>query len=468
MSDVLESTPDLNQIAGQANQVREQGLSSEHVFDGSKELISFLREGFSDGRFWQGIGGESCQAVQERIIPKLAQELNCSSEELEQDFTDCLGAARKLCQQAFVLGKTGKQIPFGTIYHMTEIGESAEVNAATGHIEAVMTNYLRTIFTWKFMVGRYEAGQFAPGEQDLLAQYMVENLGEGWQETVKALGRGDVKKGMVMAGLHEAGEWWPRMLPMGKLNEYKKEVIHTIQELFPGQETTGLTPRVLSWKASIRKEITERAEMETQGGRVPVEIVKSYDAPLATNIDTTPRDWETGFVTIKEDGNLVRYWFQVDFDIQLPGGEKNDLKFSEPFEMEHRSGIGTLGDKKIIALSRALRAADLMQVFDDNYSRTLKVKLTDGSVREVMLSSALLYLEFTAYMPHALPAYEWNNGVLSASMSKYFLDKFVLEFNVPVTLLRLMDQAREAQNLPPVFMSRLAELQAKANGMPPN
>ena len=133
-------------------------------------------------------------------------------------------------------------------------------------------------------------------------------------------------------------------------------------------------------------------------------------------------------------------WQETAFDVKLHAkAHERDTNFGIQLEMNPDKrplrGSDSDEDKKLVAKSRIVRAADLMQAFDQNYGEMIPM----GEER-VMKGPAILYQEMEAFMPHALKSYGWAK-ITDAGVSPFFLNTIVLKYNCPRPLLGLIDKS---------------------------
>lgn len=393
-------------------EIRRQAETEGYRFKDLDALTNFTKEGFKDGRFWKGVNGKDYLNLRDALAGRLAENLPGTTEqEIKDHCVEILGETREL--YSFVETHTAKES--GPFYHAVSAQEEAEPGDGTGHIEMVMTNTMMVFHSLKEALKRFEQGDLSLPEQ----KYLNIHFGVSWKETIADLKKEDLFRVIDYAALHEAGEWWPRVLPMDQLEVYKKKVDQIAQK-------RGLPS--LDWQ------FKEREEVRGEDG-----LVQAHSTPRLVTLKEAQSWPAAGDYVEKEDG---RYWVEAAFNIKLAENQHpDDTAFNKPLETEdrtHRTAANETEDDKIIALSRIVRAADLMQAFDENYLEPLTVQV-DGENREIFLGLALLYEEFNALMPHAIPSYRWNGGVLSAELSNSFVKTIIGEYNVPLGLLKLLD-----------------------------
>lgn len=395
-----------------SQQQREAAVQKEYRFDTADDLLDFVNHGYNDGRFWQGIGKEketlTYSQLRESAIKCLSDEFKnegFDKETLDSWCETALKQAQKLYDQA-VTWASEKPVEglAATAYHGAGTGE--------GHIEMVMTNALLTTLALKRAVKSFDV--LTPQQQR-----MINNRFWG-KETINKIAPADIKKIIAYCVFHEAGEWWPRMVPFKKLPDYRRQLESSLKSFFENDPENSLILK--DWVIKTRKEIKDETGTVT-GYDLVNEYKIGQESPFFT--EDIP---SAGFINIEG----TRSWVETFFRISLyEESDEKDISFNSELVRPAKDDE----DKKRIALAQITRAADLMQSQDINYRQ----KVTVGN-QQTTLGAAFLYAEFLRYMPHALPSYGWTKGILSASTNPFFVDVILEKLNLPSTLIQLLDQ----------------------------
>lgn len=409
-------------------QLRELAEQKEYHFGSADELLEFVDHGYSDSRFWQGIGTEQ-ETLSYRELREIA--IKGLSEEFKDDgfghetLTAWCETGLKLAQDLYDQAITASP----TAYHGAAAGE--------GHIEMVMTNALLTTLALKRAAKSFDG--LTPKQQQ-----MIDSRFWG-KETVDKISPAEVKKIIAYSVFHEAGEWWPRMVPLKKLPAYRRQLESSLADFF--KDDPENSPILKNWVIKIRDEIKD--ETGTVTGYDLVNEFKVGQESLFFTEDIP----SAGFIDLQGKRSWVETSFRISLDEEA---DEKDISFNSELSRPAKNET----DKKRIALAQITRAADLMQSLDANYQQ--KVIVGD---KQTTLGSALLYAEFLRYMPHALPSYGWTKGILSAGTDPFFVNVILEKLNLPLTLVQLLDQFvidRDHPDLKGVYIQSLKNLRALA------
>lgn len=422
------STPD---------QLREFAKEKEYHFDTAEDLLIFAAHAYSDAGFWEGIGDENetidYPQIRELAINGLSNEFKdegFDKKTLNQWCETALKLAQDLYDQAvnWAREKPGEGLP-ATAYHGARTGN--------GHIEMVMTNALLTTLAIKRAARSYDS--LPPKQQNI-----IDNRFWG-KETIDKITPADIKKVIAYCAFHEAGEWWPRMVPLKKLSQYRRQLEQSLTGFFEDDPQNSII--IKDWVIKMRKEIKDETGTIT-GYDLVKECLIGHESPLFTENIQSAGFFEAGG---------ERHWVETSFRTSLE--EESDDK-DVSFNSELTRPAKDDEDRKRIALAQVTRAADLMQALDRNYQQ--KVFVGD---RQTTLGSAFLYAEFLKFMPHALPSYGWTKGILSANTSSFFVNIVLEKLNLPSTLVELLDQYgidRDRPSLKGVYTQSLKRLRSLA------
>lgn len=391
----------------------EEPASSAPTTETSETIVLQSRE----NRMWTGVGEKDYAT----LLADSIEELGRVMPELEQE------EVANMCRLALALannvygfatrGLEKSQNAFSeTHYH----GMAKPEQGAASHIEMVMTNSVMVFATLKL----------ASEDPHVLTNkekgYFEEYYGENWQETISSLGASDLKQIIGYAAFHETGEWWTRTVAPEKLEAYKKEVAKAINYYFGDSENKV---HITDWTCKVGD-------------------VSDWKHAYKQSYIKLPANMGTGWIG--------RKWRETSFDVKLDQrAHKDDTNFGFQLEMdpEKRPLGATDEDKKLIAKTRIVRAADLMQVFDRNYGESIQI---EG--QRLMRGPAILYHEMEAFMPHALVSYRWDR-LGNVGVSPFFLNTIVLEYNDSRLLMSLIDRTRITGS-PDYYEKQIAYLEA--------
>lgn len=407
--------------------LRQAAAEKEFRFDSAAQLLEFVEKAYSDGKFWGGIGNPESPIkypdIRQAAIKGLSEEFKEEGfdEKILTELTEkALDSSRDLYNQAQTwsaeIPSEGMPHP---IYHGTNTGE--------GHIEMVMANTLMTTLALKRAARSrlYSADPETLNEVEKVQKAFLDR-NYGGKAGIDPITPANLKKLIAYAAFHESGEWWPRMVPVIHLEEYRASIIGKLAEFFGDDPNNNL--ETSPWNLKVREEKKDEKGLVSHYqllGEYSFDQIKQTppfrlfkDRPLAAG----------DFIGL---GNR-RFWIEIGFRMSL--GEKfkeKDTSFNTPLNRTAADDE----DQHRIALARITRVADLTQCYD----RTYQTKVRVGE-KETTLGASALYAEMLKYMPHGLPSYGWKEGILSASVSPFFVEKVVEDWNLPPTMVSLLDQ----------------------------
>lgn len=415
-SNMQEPSPEL---------LRQEAEKTGYRFANPESLEHFVEAAFTDGKLWKGMGERenvvAYPTLREKAIIGLTKEFE--NEGIDKEIiagwcNTALFESKKLYEQSRKWAAESPTEGFSNpLYHGINTGE--------GHIEMVMAQTLITFLTLKRIAGHPE--KLSDEQREFIdSRY-------GGIDTLRSLSARDLKRTIAYTAFHESGEWWPRMIPVGHLGEYRNRLQHSIDLMFTTDPENAI--RLTDWSVKKRELLSENGVVVGYGEPETV----SPDNPELKHVQTGENLARNGggFMT----GNDGReYWVEYGFGIILNRtGKPGDTAFNQP--LDRKPGgfdeVERSWDKKNIVLGWIVRAGDLLQAMDKGYLTPVYVE--EGN-QETTLGAAILWKEFSSYMHHALASYKWLGGIGHANTSKFFVETVFEKWNVPPTLIGLLDQ----------------------------
>lgn len=362
-----------------------------------KELVEKAKK---DGAFVgvEGVMGKEVkyEEVREKVYKQLDKLMGeGAGERAKENFEKALNAAGRVYEFARD-NRSGSQrgVMDEPVYHNMN------------HVEMVMTNAMLGFAVMKEAAKNFD--DLSVEQRDMLnTRFGVSNLEQANERSLESL--------LVYEAFHEAGEWWPRMLPMKKLEDYRNLITDELKAMGRGD-----------FELSDPKLKVRSIDENGKFGNLVV-MGDKWEAIESGAIEKYGLDGDSRCGTyIEKDGQ--KYWIEVGFDLHSV-----EISDTNPFAKPKTGGEVS----EAVCLGALAKLGDLGQILDKWYSSTSSIIDETGNQRDLANSSLLLDVEFGEFMPHASASTNGKDSGLG--VSKGFAE--VVHGNVmPLELMQLMDR----------------------------
>ncbi len=365
------------------------------ISDGERAVSKVVEECKQRGGLFVGVervgGGEiGYRQIRETTVAELSEEFNINGEAINEWFEKSFEAAEEL----YDFARNNKPERSNEDNFLDE-----PLYHNMNHIEMVMTNTLVAFLAIKRAEVNFE--DLTNSQKDLV------EIGYG-REAIASMGEAELKSLLTYQAFHEAGEWWPRMVKLDKIEDYKR----INQDLFNELRREGVdVPVIGDWVVKIRPERIVPDGSKLVDSTVPIGMVES--GSLGKLLELVGKQKGGSSLNVEEMGLNAggdyadtkdgRVWVEFGFNVTMAQSAdiSSEAKDDASFTKARRDG-GLLGEAEAmsVALGRLAVSADLAQVLDAKYSEEVEVIKKDGTRVSVSKSGLLLFAEFGRFMPH--------------------------------------------------------------------